>query len=364
MPRLSAIDAINPALGRVNTMLFRPFRFKTWLKIGFIGWLAGSASSANFNYNAPNNLGSGSNGSWNPDIRAFLNEHMLVIVGIVAFAIAIALVFIYLSCRFRFILFDSVLQTDAQIRRGWEGYRRQGHRYLGFTISLIVVSVAVLAVIVGLPLWNAYKSGIFQSGNPFPAILRIFVPILLGVFAFVIVSAIITSLANDFTVPLLALDDMTIGDAWSVLRRMIASEPGAFAGYLGMKLLLSIAAAIAVAIPMIIVFLILAIPVVIVAVLVAGIIKALGGTAAMVLGIGLGGIGVLVLIGGVLMIVMFASAPVVVFFTSYSLYFFGGRYPKLGTALWPEPPAPVAPPPLVPPPPLPSPGAGPVSAPV
>jgi hypothetical protein len=40
-----------------------------------------------------------------------------------------------------------------------------------------------------------------------------------------------------------------------------------------------------------------------------------------------------------------ATAPNAVFFTAYSLYFFGGRYPKLGGMLWPETTPPVLPPP-------------------
>ena len=39
------------------------------------------------------------------------------------------------------------------------------------------------------------------------------------------------------------------------------------------------------------------------------------------------------------------AAPVSVFFTAYAFYFFGGRYPRLGGLLWPQPP-PLAPQPI------------------
>jgi hypothetical protein len=32
------------------------------------------------------------------------------------------------------------------------------------------------------------------------------------------------------------------------------------------------------------------------------------------------------------------TAPISVFFTSYALYFFGGRYPRLAALLWPQQP--------------------------
>src|SRR5260221_5033033 len=51
MPRLSPIDAMGPALERSKMMLLRPFRLKTWLKLGFIGWLGGGLVTASFNLN-------------------------------------------------------------------------------------------------------------------------------------------------------------------------------------------------------------------------------------------------------------------------------------------------------------------------
>ncbi len=336
---------------RMKFMLLRPFRFATWLKIGFMGWLASAGTSGGFNINLPSFPGrrGGTGGaSAEETVRAWMHEHMLLIVLIVTLIVALlttlGLILLYLSCRFRFILFDSVLQTDAQIGRGWSRYRRPAGRYFGFLICLLLVSGIVIALIVALPLWRAYKRGVFRSEDPF-AIFGILAPVILGVFVFAVISAIITSLANDFGVPLLALDDLTVVDAWGVLREMISAEPWAFAGYLGMKLVLSIAAGAMVAFAAIAVFLVLLIPGVILAILGVAIAKAAGA----VVGIVLAGIGVVAAIAIVLILSMMATAPIAVFFTSYSFYFFGGRYPKLGALLWPQPPAPVAPP--APPPP-------------
>jgi hypothetical protein len=357
MFRLSAVDAVSPAFERMRAMLFRPFRFKTWLKIGFIGWLAG-AGSGGFNFNVPSSWGRGGGGGGTAGqdveqtIRAFFSEHLLLIVLIVAVAILIGLGLLYLACRFRFILFDSVLQKDPQIGRGWQRYGRQAYRYLGFMLGFMVASALVLALVVGLPVWHAYKKGVFQSNSPLPGILSILVPVLLGVFLFVVVTAIISSLANDFTVPMLALDDMTLSGAWSMLKEMISAEPWAFAGYLGMKLVLSIAAGIALAIAAVVTVLLLLIPGLIIAIVGVAIVKAAGGFGS-ALGILLAVLGGLAVFALILLLSMLAAAPVVVFFTSYAFYFFGGRYPRLGTLLWPQPPAPVTPPPLVPPPPLP-----------
>jgi hypothetical protein len=343
-------------------MLFRPFRFKTWLKIGFIGWLAGAASGGGCNLQLPSGPGQGggtSGADIERTIHVFLSEHLLVVILMVAFAIALSLAFFYLSCRFRFILFDSVLQRDPQIGRGWQRYGRPANRYFGFLLCYMFAFGLLLTLIVGLPLLRAYRSGVFKTDNPLPALLPYLIPMVLAVFLFVIVVALITSLLNDFVIPLLALDEITIAVAWSRLKQMIAFEPGAFAGYLGMKLVLAFAAAAAATVAMLVAIVVLAIPAVGVTLVLVALLKG-AGPGGLVVGIIFAVLGIFVATGLLLLIVMLASAPVAVFLTSYSFYFFGGRYPRLGALLWPQPPAPVTPPPGVPPPPLPPiPGAAP-----
>jgi hypothetical protein len=347
MPPISAIDSVGPAFERMKVMLFRPFRFKTWLKFGFIGWLAGE--SVKFSVNLHSFRGGESSGSnSNLDLGSWINEHMLLIALIIAVTIAVILAFVYLYCRFRFILFDSVLQRDVNIGRDWKRYGWPAQRYFGFLISLLLIFAIVMAGVVGLPLWRAYKRGVFHLGDPF-AIIRVVIPVILAVFVLGIIGAIIASLAQDFGVPMLALDDLTVSDAWTVLKQSVATEPWAYAGYLGMKLVLSFAAGIMAAIAGIFVFLILLIPGAIAGLGGYAIGQALGPTAGVVLAV-LGG---LVAAALAALISMLLTAPLAVFFTSYSLYFYGGRYPKLGERLWPQPPAPVMPPPTTPPPPAP-----------
>ena len=340
----------------MNAMLFRPFRIKTWIKIGFIGWLAGGAASGgNFNYRGggPWPGGHEFDDLWRKiydSIQSIhIGEFIWIIVVLATIGLIVSIVFLYLFSRFRFILLDTVISGNADIGRGWRRYRDQAHRFFGFWLVYTLAVWAAFGAIVGIPLWHAYKAGVFHRDASIGAIFAVFGSIILGMILVGILFAIIGTLARDFLVPLMALDDVGVDKAWSTLLRMMRREPLAWAGYLGMKLVFSIGAAIAMGIALLLIALILAIPVVLL-VVVGVLIAKSAGSAGIAIGIVLLVLFVLAMIVLWLLIVMFCSAPVVVFFQAYTLFFFGGRYPKLGEILWPTPPpaAPVfgaAPPP-------------------
>lgn len=351
MNRLSAIDAFGPAFARVRAMLFHPFRLATWLKMGLIGLLGGglvvSGSGANFRTPAvPQNVPHGDLPNADDILRAIRSIHLAdyfhIIVIVIAVIVVFALIFLYLFCRFRFILFDSVLTGQPDIGLSWRKYESQANRYFGFWLVFRLVTWAALVMIVGVPLWKAYKSGIFSGDNSLPIFFAMLASVALGVLVVSIAFAIVSTLAKDFIMPVLALDDLSVGDAWSAVWRVAASEPGAWAAYMGMKLLCAIASSIALAIA----FAIAIIPALILIGIPVGILAALGilafKTIGAVFGIIICCIAVLLAVAGFICLLLVLTAPVSVFFTSYALYFFGGRYSKLAALLsrQPIPPTP------------------------
>jgi large-conductance mechanosensitive channel len=278
MPRLSPIDAFSPAFERTKMMLLRPFRLKTWLKLGFIGWLGGGLVTASANFNFRGGVPQFPHDQFPEDpwakisqaihsihLANFLHAYLHFILAALAVVVAISLVFLYLFCRFRFILFDVVVSGQPVIGRGWHRYAPQANRYFGFWFVYALVNWAAMVLIIGMPIWHAYKSGAFSGDNSFLAFLEVIGSIALGVIAASIVFGIVSTLAKDFILPLMALDDLPLGEAWSQLWRVISSEPGAWAGYLGMKLLLAFGAgigfSIAFVLAMLVLILVLAIPV-------------------------------------------------------------------------------------------------------
>jgi hypothetical protein len=354
MNRLSAIDAFAPAFARVRAMLFHPFRVGTWLKIGLIGLLGGGAivSGGGSSFRVPAIPRNG-HGDLPPNaediLRAIRSIHLAdyfhVFVIVIGVIVVLALIFLYLFCRFRFILFDSVVTGQPDIESGWRKYESQANRYFGFWLAFRLATWGALVLIVGVPLWKAYKSGIFSGDNSLPIFFAMIASVALGALVVGIAFAIVSTLAKDFVMPVLALDDLSVGDAWSAVWRVAASEPGAWAAYMGMKLLCAIGSSIALSVAFVIAMLpaliVIGIPVGILAVLGVVAFKTIGA----VFGIIIVCVAVLLAAAGFVCLLLFLTAPISVFFTSYALYFFGGRYPKLAALLSPQPvpPAPISP---------------------
>jgi hypothetical protein len=172
-------------------------------------------------------------------------------------------------------------------------------------------------------------------------------PLILGgvllFFVFMIVAfsaLLIQVLAKDFVVPPMALEGLDWDESWKRVLTMIKAEKGGYAGYIGMKVVLTIAAGILLAIVGVIAVIILLIPVIIIGI-------AIGVTTHLawnVYTITLAVVAGIIALTVVLMLIALISVPAVVFFPAYSIYFFAARYPALSSRLYPPRPPQVVPP--------------------
>lgn len=362
VPKLNAVDAISPAINLTRTNLFNPFRWGFWLRMAVLGFFTGEMSSGGgCNFNAPAN--------WNrprhdqfvsaqphfPNIP-HVDPHVLwaILPMLVVAFVVIGLIFLYISSVLRFVLLEAVLNGQVSIRDGWNRWLGQGTRYFVFRLLFGLLFLAIigtcgliLLMMLGVASWG-------HTGPPAAAIAGLIVGGIC-IFILAIPFILVTLFAKDFAVPVMALEGTTFADAWRRVWAMITGEPGSVAAYVGMKIVLAIAASIMFGIMTVIAVLVLAIPTAIVVVIAVLIGKAMG------LGISAFTITLIVAAAVVLIaIIIFVAAlihvPVAAFFPTYALYFFAGRYAPLHDRLFPPPPpapVPEAPPtPEVPPEPL------------
>jgi len=139
----------------------------------------------------------------------------------------------------------------------------------------------------------------------------------------------------------MAIEDAAIQEALEDVWSDLVAEPGQFALFFFLRILLSVVASIL----GLILLMVPLIPMVVLGVIVGLILKAASTTLALGLGIPLAVLAVFVF----LLAVIGVSGTIGTFRRNYALMFYGGRYPELAVMLWP--PLPAAPiPPSIPPP--------------
>jgi len=339
---LSAIDSINPAFEHAKRQLFQPFRFSQWWRLAVVGFLAGELSSSG---GCGNNFSSFQNGRHTQHLLGpgFAETNPAAFLGLITVlvisALVLAIVFMYVSSVMRFVLFDSVLNKECHIRAGWGKRQGEGWRLFVFKLLYSLISLLAMSVVVGIPLLIGVAAGWWKEPKDhIGGWLLVGLPAVLLFIAVALLSALIYVLTKDFVVPQMALEDIGVMDAWRRLWGMIQTEKGGYAGYIGMKILLAIAAGIVVGIATFFVVIVMVIPVVgaVIAAKASGMTWTVGTiTLAVVAGT------ILFLL--LMFVISLISVPAIVFFPAYSMYFLASRYQRLASAVWPAPPAPIAP---------------------
>ncbi|MCU1272524.1 MAG: hypothetical protein JWN74_3818 [Acidobacteriaceae bacterium] len=345
---ISAVDSISPAFEHTKQQLFRPFRFGQWTRLALVGLFAGEMSSGGgCNFNIPSHTG-----TTHRDF-AFVGPPNWALLGpLLAIALItlplIGLLLIYLNSRMRFVLFDSVIAKKCELGRMWRERREPALQYFVWQIVFVLATLAGMAVLIGVPALAAFLLGWFTAPRQHLAPL-----ILTGIFVFfafmfwMVASIVVQVFTKDFVVPQMALENLSAFEGWRRLWRMLGSEKGSYAGYGGMKVILTIGAGIGIGILAFIVIIILLIP--------------FGGLGAITVLAGKAAgltwnvftITAAVVAGSIFLMVAFyaialVSVPVIVFFPAYSIYFFAARYPLLARLMYPPPPLVTPAPPTTP----------------
>jgi len=338
MPHLSAIDAISPAFTHTKRQLFAPFRAALWLRLGVVSLVTGEfagGSGGAANMSIPSGRGTTDKDFlFQADPIGRIVETYLpwILLGLLVL-FALGLIAVYIASVFRFVLFDTVLTDRSRLGEGWRRWQELGGSFFLFQISFGLGLVVVLGAVVGGPVYLAWRAGVFRQPEQHMALL-----LGGGVALFFVVAAVVllgmfaSLLARDFVVPLMALENLRVLEAWRRLFPLLAVDKMGYGGYVLMKTVLAVGSAILFGIVNVIVLLVL-----LLAFGAAGTAIVLAGSAAGLswdyYTIGLAVLLVSLAVMFLLYVIAVVSAPAMVFFQAYTLHFFGARYPLLGTML-------------------------------
>ena len=335
---LSAVDVISPAFERMRRHLFRPFQLSQWYRLAIVGLLAGEMGSSGGIGGRFPSLPTSQQGPILQGARLPLGGGLLLIVAIallVLLVLILGVLFLYIGCRMRFVLFDSVLAGQCRIREYWRRRGDVAFRYFVWSLLFALCVLIGMMLLIGIPLGFVFAMGWFSSPRNHLVPLVLMGVILILIFlAVLVVIGLVQVLVKDFVVPQMAFENISVGEGWRRLWLMMKAEKGGFAGYIGMKIVLSFASALVLGIATLAVILVLLIPV--------------GGVGALtVLAGGAAGltwnpltIAIAIVAGGIVLIAFILiasliSVPAIVFFPAYSIHFFAERYPALHAALNP-----------------------------
>lgn len=332
MQFLSAAEAISPALNRTASLLFRPFRWGSYLKLCAVAVLT-EGMTGNFQGHGGTAGGHPMPGAIPHVITSLPAGWIPMLIGFGLLALSVGVLLCYLIVRLRFALFECLVRQTHEIGPGWRRYRDQAWRFFLFSIvvgfGFLVIAVAALAPFASHVIQLIRQSqveGRVDFGVMLGLILQLFPVILcLGLAGF-----LLDVVMRDFMLPHFALEDASAGDAWGAVWGRIGEEKGAFAFYVVLRVLLPIVAMIGM-------FILLAIPLFIVFGILGGFIALMHASAAGGTPIGVFFevvAGLIAFVLGALLAICFGG-PVSISIRNYALVFYGARYATLGSAIYP-----------------------------
>lgn len=353
---ISAVDSVSPAFADTKRLLFAPWKFGMWWRMSILGLLTGEFAGGGWSGGSTNFQFPQQHRQW---VHWLVPPHSGMPVWVrdnwmwfsLCGLLLIALFFIaeYLASVSRFVLFDAVVTGRCEFRNGWRRRRNQGIRYFLWDIGFAFACIVALLLLIGVPLWSFIKK-LPSGANPdWGALLAGGLLIFIGLIVFLAVAAVIDLFARDFLVPVMAMENCGVWAGWRRLRQLLCGEKLACAGYILIKIVLSVGSTILFGIMDLIVVIFLLIPMGIIGVAIylavrnMNLVWNFGTIAALIVAIAL-------VIALMLWAWAFVYSPGLVFFQSYTLRFFASRYPTLDAAMNPPLPplAPAVPPGLPP----------------
>jgi len=205
-------------------MLFQSFSLKKWIKLIFIGIMAGTIASSGFSgfsgdktekedRNPPGNLSRSLKENYqkwmsqNPSITPGVIFGVLLSILIITTGIVI--VFMWLGCRFRFIWLNALIYDSTLIKEPFKVLRRQGDSI--FKVSVVVMMIVLLMIgVAGLCVYWIVDNG----GADRLIFLRVLM-VFIGIFVCFLILGVWNFMVRCFVMPVMFIDQLTYLPAWN-----------------------------------------------------------------------------------------------------------------------------------------------------
>jgi hypothetical protein len=251
MSTLSIIQPVAKAIQRSRGILFEPFLFRKWLRLGFCAFLIGpllmNPTFSGGVQNSSPDSSSDNGGSGLEGVIPWVQDHVPLIIMVTAVAlllmVGLGLLLTWLSSRGHFMLLDGVVRNRGAIMQPWHEFRQEANSLFRFRFCFGVICLISLLMILAVP---AAGIGMAVQSSSAPPLWIISMVLLGGVFTlamllawFVVVIGVPILLA-DFVVPVMYLHRIPVLKAWRLVRdSLLRQHRGSAALYLLARFLLN-----------------------------------------------------------------------------------------------------------------------------
>ena len=236
-PRIEIIAPFQAAFEWMKGVLFRPFDIAKWLTIAFAAFISGNLGGGGGNFGR--GLGRLGDGDWKyhatrqGDFGTHWNFTPWLIaaaVGLVVIALALAIVWMWVSSRGRFIFTDCVVKNRGAIGEPWREYRREGNSYFLFSLAvaaamIVLLFITVMAIVLPLGLFSGESKVTAASGSLLVILLIVFGLVWLAIVLF-------WGMVWHFMVPVMYRRRCSAREAFVDVARLISHNPGPFIVFL------------------------------------------------------------------------------------------------------------------------------------
>lgn len=246
METISVTDPIALAIERVKQVLFRPFDLGKWFTIGFCAWLAGLGERGGARGNFNSNSGHRDVHQDFEHARSYVVENLNWILPLAIFIfvviVALAVFFIWLNCRGKFMFLYCVALNRAEVVEPWTRFADLANSLFCFRLVLALVGmvIAVPSVIfMALLAIPMFRNDSWNFGGIMILIALGVALILISIFFF-----LVRKLTRDFVVPIMYLRGSRCVAAWREFRHLLGANFGGFVLYILFQIVIHLALAV------------------------------------------------------------------------------------------------------------------------
>ena len=229
---------LSRGFNRMKGLLFQPFRFGTWIIVGFAAFLGHITESfGEYSVFSRDEMDDpGDIGPWVEDMQTGFLDNLLgagtaaiLIPAILAAVLLLIVIFAWVEARGKFVFLENVVQGRGAIQKPWAEYNREGNSLFiwKLVIDLALYASVILAILFCLLLFA--PSVINKDFLPLS-----FAGLFIGLWIILLLALLVLYLRlfmNDFVVPIMYKHRISFGQAWSRFLGLLRKHPGEFLLY-------------------------------------------------------------------------------------------------------------------------------------